>query len=63
LEYQNKKGKAFVKNVTISEKAQEAGYLVTELVAQKRKSHTVGENPITPTHKIIVSRLLGQGSV
>jgi hypothetical protein len=63
LEYRNKQSKAFVKNVTISEKAQEAGYLVTELVAQKWKSHTVGENPIMPTHKIIVSRLLGQVSV
>jgi hypothetical protein len=47
-ESQNKQSKAFVSKVTVSEKAQEASYLVAELIAQKRKSHIVGENLITP---------------
>jgi hypothetical protein len=37
LESQNKQSKAFVSKVTVSEKAQEASYLVAELIAQKRK--------------------------
>jgi hypothetical protein len=53
----------FVKKVTFSEKAQEASYLVAELIAQKRKSHTVGENLIMPACKIIVSKMLGQDAV
>jgi hypothetical protein len=48
LESQNKQTKAFVKKVTSSGKTQEAGYLVAEIIAQKRKSHTVGENQIIP---------------
>jgi hypothetical protein len=36
--------KAFISKVTAREKALEASYLVAELNAQKRKSHTVGEN-------------------
>jgi hypothetical protein len=41
-----KKSKALVSKVTVSEKAQEASYLVTELVVQKGKSHTDGEKEI-----------------
>jgi hypothetical protein len=37
----SKHSKAFVSNTTVSEKAQEASYLVAELIAQKRRSHTV----------------------
>jgi hypothetical protein len=55
--------KAFVKKVTFSEKAQEASYLVAELIAQKRKRHTVGENLVMPACKIIVSKMLGQEAV
>jgi hypothetical protein len=60
LESQNKQSQAFVIKVTVNEKAQEASYLVAELVAQKRKSHRVGENLIMPTWKIVVAKMLGQ---
>jgi hypothetical protein len=63
LESQNKQSKVFVKKVTFSEKAHEATYFVAELIAQKRKSHTVGEKLIMPTCKIIVSKMLGQDAV
>jgi hypothetical protein len=55
--------KLLLKKVTFSEKAQEASYFVAELIAQKRKSHTVGEKLIMPTCKIIVSKMLGQDVV
>jgi hypothetical protein len=37
--------------------------LVAELIPQKRKSHTVGENLIKPACKIIVGKMLGQYAV
>lgn len=49
---------AFIKTFTVSEKSQEADYLVAELIAQKRKSHLVDENMIMPTCKITVSKML-----
>jgi polyhydroxyalkanoate synthesis regulator phasin len=58
LESQIKLSKAFVSKGTVSEKAQEASYLVAELIAQKRKSHTVCENLIMPACK-----MLGQDAV
>jgi hypothetical protein len=57
-----RKGKV-IQKVTVSEKGQEASYLVAELIAQKRKSHTVGENLIMPTCKIIVGKMLGYDAV
>jgi hypothetical protein len=57
------KSKAFVSVVTVSEKAQEASYLVAGLTAQKRKSHTVGENQIMPACKITVGKMLKQDAV
>jgi hypothetical protein len=36
--------KLLLKKVTLSEKAQEANYLVAELIVQKMKSPTGGEN-------------------
>jgi hypothetical protein len=49
--------KLLLSRVTVSEKAQKASYLVAQLTAQKRKSHTVGENLIIPAcKKIIVGR-------
>jgi hypothetical protein len=43
LDSQNKQRKVFEEKVTISEKVQEASYLVAELIAQKMKSHTIAE--------------------
>jgi hypothetical protein len=63
LESQNKQSKAFVSKLTVGEKAQEASYLVAELIAQKRKSHTVGENLIIPACKIVVGIMLGEDAV
>jgi hypothetical protein len=63
LESQSKESKAFVSKVTVSEKAQEASYLVAELIAQKRKSHIVGENLIMLICKIILRKMLGQDAV
>lgn len=54
LESQNKQSK-----VTLSEKSQDASYLLAELNAQKRKSRTAGENLIMPASKIIVGTMLG----
>jgi hypothetical protein len=63
LESQNKQSQAFVSKVKVSEIAQEASYLIAELIPQKRKSHTVGENLIKPACKIIMGKMLGQYAV
>ena len=63
LESQKKQSTAFVNKVSVSEKAQEVSYLVAEIIAQKRKSHTVGENLIMPACKIIVGTMLEQNAV
>jgi hypothetical protein len=63
LDYQNKLSQAFVSIVAVSEKVQEASYLVAELIAQKRISHTVGENIIMLACKIILCKMLGQDAV
>jgi hypothetical protein len=42
LESQNKMCQVFVSKVAVIETAQEASYLIEELIGQKRKSHTVG---------------------
>jgi hypothetical protein len=53
LESRNKRSRAFVNKATVSEKAWVASYLVAEL-------HTISENLIMPTCKIIVGKMLGQ---
>ena len=53
----------FLREVSVSEKAHWASKLVAEIIAQKRKSHTVGENLILPACKIIVGKMLGQNAV
>ena len=63
LESQKKQSTAFLNKVSVGEKALEASYLVAEIIAQKRKSHTVGENLILPACKIIVGKMLGQNAV
>jgi hypothetical protein len=51
MESRNKQSKAFVSEVTASEKAPEASYLVAELNAQKRRKG--GESLTMPACKII----------
>ncbi len=60
LDSQQKQRKFFEKKVTISDKAQEASYLVAELVAKKTKSHTIAESLIMPACKITVRTMLGE---
>ncbi len=49
------------KKVTISDyQAQEASYLVAELVARTMKSHTTAERIIMPASKITVRTMLGE---
>jgi hypothetical protein len=63
LESQNEQSKAFVSKITACEKALEASYLVPELNAQKRKSHTSGEKLTMPVYKIGVAKMLRQDAV
>jgi hypothetical protein len=58
LESQVQQSKVFEKKVTVSEKAQEASYLVAELVTQKKKSHVIAESIIMTACKIIVNTTL-----
>ncbi len=60
LDSHQEQRKIFVKNVTISDKEQEASYLMVELVAKKMKSHTIAENLIMPACQIIVRKMLGE---
>ena len=60
LESQMKQSTAILSNVSESEKALESSYLIAEIITQKRKSHSVGENLILPGCKIIVGKMLGQ---
>jgi hypothetical protein len=41
-------------------KAQEASYLVAQLVAQKKKSHVIAESIIMPACKMMVNTMLGK---
>jgi hypothetical protein len=53
-----KQSKAFVSRVIVSEKVQEASYLVAELIARKgNESRTVGNNLIIPACKIMVGKM------
>jgi hypothetical protein len=58
LESQNEQNKAFVSKLKVSETAEEASYLIEELIAQKRKSYTVGEIVIMPACKIMMGKML-----
>ncbi len=60
LDSPQKQRKFFEKKVTISDKAQEASYLVAELVAKKMKNHTIAESLIMPVCKITVRAMLGE---
>ncbi len=50
----------FEKKVTVSNKAQEASYMIAELVAKQMKSHTIAESLILPACKIMAKIMLGQ---
>ena len=63
LESQKKQSTALLSKVSVSEKALKTSYLVADIIAQKRKSHTVGENLILPACKIVVGKMLGQNAV
>jgi hypothetical protein len=63
LESLSKDSTAFVSIATVSEKAHEVSYLGAELIVQKRKSHTVGENLIMSACRIIVRKMLGKDAV
>jgi uroporphyrinogen-III decarboxylase len=60
LDLQGTQRKVFEKKATISEMAQEASYLVAQIVAQKMKSHTIAESLIMPACKIIVKTMIGK---
>ncbi len=47
------------KKVCISDKAQEASYLVAELVAKEMKAHTIAESLILPACQAIVKAMFG----
>ena len=51
------------KKFGLSDKAQEASYAVTEIVASRMKSHTIAESVILPTCKQIVKIMFGEDAV
>jgi len=60
LTLQSEQKKTFKKAVTISDKAQEASFLVAELVAKEMKPHTVAESLILPACRAIVRTMFGE---
>ena len=53
----------FILKSHISENSQEASNLVTKRIAQRRKSHTIGENLIMSACKMREIKMLGQDAV
>ena len=49
----------FQTHFKVSDKAQEASYLVAELVAKEMKAHTIAESLILPACQVIVRTMLG----
>ncbi|CAI6368410.1 unnamed protein product [Macrosiphum euphorbiae] len=59
LNSQNKQSKNMTTIVKISDKSQEASYVVAELVAKTMKPHTIGEQLILPACREIVKIFFG----
>ena len=62
LEGEKKTAVRMVKRMTIGDTALEASFKVAELIAKKKKPHTLGEEIIGPACKVIVSTILGEGA-
>ncbi|XP_068104034.1 SCAN domain-containing protein 3-like [Hyperolius riggenbachi] len=60
LAQQNKSAQKMVNQMTVSDRALEASYLVAELVAKKMKPHTIAEELILPACETIVETMLGK---
>ncbi|KAJ4924388.1 hypothetical protein JOQ06_000628, partial [Pogonophryne albipinna] len=60
LKSQNEKqSQRMLSSLRVSDKAQEASYLVAELIAKAKKAHTIVENLILPACKEIVRVMIG----
>ncbi|KAJ4941484.1 hypothetical protein JOQ06_011363 [Pogonophryne albipinna] len=60
LKSQNEKqSQRMLSSLRVSDKAQEASYLVAELIAKAKKAHTIAENLILPACKEIVRVMIG----
>lgn len=59
---QSAQASTFTKLSSVSEKAQEASYVVAELIAKKMKSHTTAESIILPACCEIVKIMFGEDS-
>jgi hypothetical protein len=60
LHEQENQASKFEKQVKVSEKAQEASFLIAELVAKTMKPHTIAESLILPACQTIVRTLFGK---
>jgi hypothetical protein len=56
----NSQASKFIKQSTVSDKAQEASYAVAKLIAKKMKSHTIAESTILPACCEIVKIMFGE---
>lgn len=63
LLYSQNRVKLCFQKVLFCQKPQESSYIVTELIAQKKKSPTAGEKLIMSACKIIVSKMFRQDGV
>ncbi|XP_025200617.1 zinc finger BED domain-containing protein 5-like [Melanaphis sacchari] len=59
LSCQKKEAIKFTKKVKISERALEASFVVSQMIANNMKAHTIGENLIKPAGKEMVRIMIG----